>query len=138
MPGLSGCVNIAAIATAGLAGIQARSLRIFAVSLSRHWRILAPALIPNTRGERTMKIRIVLYAASLLALSGCGFVSAPLGQGAAYAGKGAVLGADKGIEYGKEAAIIVAETAKDVGEAAARGLKPDDGDKPPRGTLRPR
>lgn len=91
-----------------------------------------------------MKIRIALSIAAALALNGCGFVTAPLGEGAAYLGKGAVKGTDKGIEYtgkgieyGKEAAIIVAETAKDVGAAAIEGLKPASGDSH-KGTLRPR
>ena len=98
----------------------------------------APAATVEFNEGRIMTIRILLYAATLLALSGCGFVTAPLGEGAAYVGKGAIIGADKGIEYGKEAAIIVAETAKDVGQAAVEGLKPTSGDSPAKGTLRPR
>ena len=71
-----------------------------------------------------MIIRILLCSAMMLVISGCGFVSAPFSQSAAYVGKGLVKGADAGIHYTKKAAKSVAQTATNVGEAAAQTFKP--------------
>lgn len=81
---------------------------------------------------------IATLAASTLLLSSCGFVTAPLGYGSAYVGKGTVKTADKGVEYGKKAANVVVDTAMTVGEAAAQGMKTDPEAPAPRGSLRPR
>lgn len=81
---------------------------------------------------------VAALAASTLLLSSCGFVTAPLGYGSAYVGKGTVKTADKGVEYGKKAANIVVDTAITVGEAAAQGMKTDPDAPAPRGSLRPR
>lgn len=77
-------------------------------------------------------------AASTLLLCSCGFVTAPLGYAGAYAGKGTVKTADKGIEYGKKAANVVADTANYVGDAAEQGMKTDPDASAPRGSLRHR
>ena len=77
-------------------------------------------------------------AASTSLLCSCGFVTAPLGYAGAYAGKGTVKTADKGIEYGKKAANVVADTAIYVGEAAAQGIETDPEAPSPRGSLRRR
>lgn len=81
-------------------------------------------------------ILISALAAAALLLSGCGFVTAPLGYGTAYAAKGTIMAADKGVEYGKRAANVVADTAIYVGEAAAQGMQTDPTAPPQRGTLR--
>ena len=65
-------------------------------------------------------------------------MTAPLGYGGAYVGKGTVKSADKGVEYGKQAANIVVDTAMTVGEAAAQGMKTDPEAPAPRGSLRTR
>jgi hypothetical protein len=89
----------------------------------------------------TMIQRILSYTAlatAVLLLNSCGFATAPLGYGAAYAGKGTVKAADKGIEYGKRTANVVVDTAIYVGEAAIEGLEKDPDAPPQRGTLRSR
>ena len=83
-------------------------------------------------------IATITLAASTLLLCSCGFVTAPIGYAGAYAGKGTVKTADKGIEYGKRAANVVADTAIYVGDAAAQGVKTDPEAPKPRGSLRPR
>lgn len=83
-------------------------------------------------------IATITLAASTLLLCSCGFVTAPIGYAGAYAGKGTVKTADKGIEYGKRAANVVADTAIYVGDAAAQGVKTDQEAPKPRGSLRPR
>lgn len=83
-------------------------------------------------------IATAALAASTLLLSSCGFVTAPLGYGGAYIGKGTVKTADKGVEYGKQAANVVVDTAITVGDAAAQGMKRDPEAPAPRGSLRPR
>ncbi len=87
-----------------------------------------------------MSFRLFVCTGLSLLLSACGFIAAPVTHSAAYAGKGAVLGADKGIEMSKEAAKVVAETAIVVGDAALEGLKPAPSQEPSsaRGSLRPR
>lgn len=83
-------------------------------------------------------ITTAALTASILLLCRCGFVTAPLGYGSAYAGKGTIKAADKGVEYGKKAANVVVDTAINVGESAAQGLKTDPDAPAPRGSLRPR
>ena len=88
-----------------------------------------------------MKNRFFIVAAlvaSTLLLNSCGFVTAPLGYGSAYVGKGTVKTADKGVEYGKKTANIVVDTAITVAEAAAQGMKTVPEAPAPRGSLRPR
>lgn len=83
-------------------------------------------------------IATAALAASTMLLCSCGFVTAPIGYGAAYVGKGTVKTADKGVEYGKQAANVVVDTAIIVREGAAEGMKPDPEAPAPRGSLRPR
>lgn len=70
-------------------------------------------------------IATAALAASITLLCSCGFVTAPLGYGGAYAGKGIVKASDKGIEYGKKATNIVVDTAINVGEAAVKRAPTD-------------
>jgi hypothetical protein len=70
--------------------------------------------MPITNEINAMSIRLIATAAltaSTLLLCSCGFVTVPLGYGGAYAGKGTVKTADKGIEYGKRSAKVVVDTA---------------------------
>lgn len=83
-------------------------------------------------------IATAALAASTLLLCSCGFVTAPLSYGTAYAGKGTIKVADKGVEYGKKAATVVVNTTIHAGEAAVAGMQRDPDAPAPTGSLRPR
>lgn len=82
--------------------------------------------------------RVVVLLVCALLLSSCGFVTAPLGYGVAYAAKGGIKVADQSIVVGKSAANVVADTAIYVGEAASSGMQSDSTEDSRSGSLRRR
>jgi hypothetical protein len=54
-------------------------------------------------------IQLIIISMVALVLSACGFVTAPITQGVAYAGKGTVKGIDTGMVYSK----VAVKKAKD-------------------------
>ncbi len=83
-------------------------------------------------------IKIIAISLFTLTLNACGFATAPVSQGIAYAGKGAVKGVDTGLVYGKVAAKKSKDAAMYVREEAVEGFKPAQRDPAARGSLRPR
>ena len=97
--------------------------------------------MPFTDEMNAMSKRLIAtaaLAATTLLLCSCGFVTAPLGYAGAYAGKGTIKAADKGIEYGKQAAAVVVNTTIQASEAAAQGMQRDPDAPAPSGSLRHR
>ncbi len=68
---------------------------------------------------------LLISAIGSLMLS-CGFATAPIKHGVARTAQLGVKGTDAGIEYGKEAATVVKETAISVADAAIDGLRPEN------------
>ena len=66
--------------------------------------------------------KLLIISLLTLALSACGFVTGPVTQGAAYAGKGAVMGVDTGLVYGKVAVKKTKDTALYAHEEAIAGF----------------
>ncbi|MGJ8690014.1 MAG: hypothetical protein ACSHXZ_10890 [Gammaproteobacteria bacterium] len=87
---------------------------------------------------RSVLSKLLIINVIALALSACGFVTGPVTQGVAYAGKGAVMGVDTGMVYGKVAVKKTKDTAIYVREEAKTGFKPIARESAPTGSLRPR
>ena len=87
---------------------------------------------------RSVLSKLLIINLLALALSACGFVTGPVTQGGAYAGKGAVMGVDTGMVYGKVAVKKTKDTVEYVREEAVTGFKPVSRDSASQGSLRPR
>ena len=82
--------------------------------------------------------KLVLIALVGLSLNACGFVTAPVTQTMAYAGKGTVKTVDTGIVYGKVAIKKSKDAAIYVREEAVEGFKPVQPGSATRGSIRRR
>ncbi len=83
-------------------------------------------------------LKFIIISLFAFSLNACGFVTAPVTQGAAYAGKGAVKGVDTGLVYGKVAVKKSKDAALYVREEAIEGFQPVRRDPAARGSLRQR
>lgn len=69
-------------------------------------------------------VKPIIISVLTLVLSACGFVTAPVTQGFAYAGKGTIKGIDTGMVYGKVAAKKTKDKTIEVREAAIEKFNP--------------